>query len=278
MSTVERQSPRTRTPAPTSHAFVAIVKRGVRDRRRAPLTWGGSLGALSALIVAIWPSIEDSISSAVEGYPEGLKQAFGITELNTVEAYLNAEMFSLIVPLAVAFFSVRMIVAAIASAEESGHLDTLLSAPVSRRVLAAGAFAAAGLSTAAVLVVTALITWAAAGIAGSALSLGPLAAGVAMVWALAMFFAGLALLATGPLHHPAAVTAVATGSLVAMYMVDVLGKVADSLEPLRWVSAFKYYGSALLDGLDPLAFAGLTLAGVVFAAVGALLFERRDVL
>jgi len=63
-----------------------------------------------------------------------------------------------------------------------------------------------------------------------------------------------------------------------MYVIDLVGKVADALEPLRWASAFRYYGSAIQDGIDPLAFAGLTLVGVGLAAVGALLFERRDVL
>jgi len=31
------------------------------------------------------------------------------------------------------------------------------------------------------------------------------------------------------------------------------------------------------DGIDPLAFAGLALAGAVLAAAGAFLFDRRDV-
>ena len=71
---------------------------------------------------------------------------------------------------------------------------------------------------------------------------------------------------------------IATGTLVAMYVIDLVGKLADPIEPLRWASAFRYYGSAIDDGIDPLAFAGLTLTGVALAAAGAWLFERRDVL
>jgi ABC-2 type transport system permease protein len=47
---------------------------------------------------------------------------------------------------------------------------------------------------------------------------------------------------------------------------------------LRYASAFRYYGSAIQDGIDPLAFAGLTLAGVALTAAGAVLLRRRDVL
>lgn len=266
------------SPPAGGTAFAALVRRGVLDRRRAPLTWGVSLGAMSALIVAMWPSIDESISKAVRSYPKGLKEAFGIDELNNVAAYLDAEMFSLIIPLAVSFFAVRVVVGMLASAEESGHLDTLLAAPISRRALAASAIATAGIASAAVLAVIGALAWVAGAISGSSLPLDRTAAAAVSVWALAMFFTGLAVLATGPLRRPGAVTAVATGTLVAMYVIDVLGRVAGGVESIRWASAFRYYGSALKDGLDPLACAGLTVAGLVMGVVGALLFERRDVL
>ncbi len=265
------------TPQPALSVFGTLVRRGMRDRRRAPLSWGGSLGAMSALIVAIWPSIEGSISKAVRSYPRGLKEAFGIGELNNVAAYLDAEMFSLIVPLALSFFAVRVITSAIASAEEAGHLDTLLAAPVSRRVLVASALATAAAMSAVILAVLGTASWIAGAIAGSGLPLGRLVAALVGVWALAMLFAGLAALATGPLRRPAAVTAVATGTLIAMYVIDLLGKIARDVEPVRWASAFRYYDSPLADGLDPLAAAGLALTGVGLAAVGALLLERRDI-
>ena len=56
----------------------AVVRRGLRDHRRAPLAWGLPLGAMCALIVGIYPSIQDSLNELTKNYPEGLKQAFGI--------------------------------------------------------------------------------------------------------------------------------------------------------------------------------------------------------
>ena len=43
------------------------------------------------------------------------------------------------------------------------------------------------------------------------------------------------------------------------------------------MSVFKYYGSALTDGIDPLAFVALTACGAALAFAGSLAFERRDV-
>lgn len=236
------------------------------------------LGAMSALIVAIYPSIEDSLTELTKNYPEGLKEAFGIEQLNTVEAYLDAEMFSLIVPLTIAFFAVRSISRELSVAEERGYLDTTLTAPLSRRVLVAGSFAVTAVASAAVLAAVLVLTMAVAGIAGAGLAFAKLVAGVASVWPLAVFSAGLAVLTAGFLHRSAPVTAIAIGTIVGMYVIDLAGKLAEPAEPFRLVSAFKYYGSGLTEGIDPAAFAGLTLCGAVLAFAGSLIFERRDVL
>lgn len=267
------------SPAPPAwpRSLCAVVRRGLLDQARAPLTWGGGLGAMSALIAALWPSIEGSVDQLMKSYPESLKDAFNIAELDSVEKYVDAEMLSLIVPLALAFFAIRCIVRATVGAEERGYLDTLLSLPLSRRVLMAGSYVVTGVAAAAVLAVVWALTWVTGTIAGTGISAGTLAAGVFNVWPLAMAFAGLAALAAGALRHPGAVTAVATGTLVAMYIVDVVGKLSDALEPLRVASAFRWYGSAIQDGFDVSHAAGLTLAGVVLAVAGAVLFERRDV-
>jgi ABC-2 type transport system permease protein len=121
------------------------------------------------------------------------------------------------------------------------------------------------------------MTLAAATVVGAHPSPLVLGRGMANVWPLAMLFAGVAALACGRLHRAAPVTAIATGALVGMYVIDLVGKLADPVAPLRRLSAFRYYGSAVRDGIDPVAFAALALAGVALAAIGALLLERRDV-
>ncbi|MFP5362999.1 MAG: ABC transporter permease subunit [Thermoleophilia bacterium] len=270
---------RTAFRAPSSRRTLRLlVRRGLRDNRRAPLTWGGGLGAMTALMAAIWPSIEDSTAELVESYPTGLKEAFGIQQLDTIEKYIDAEMLSLIMPLALAFFAVRCATRATVGAEDRGHLDTLLSLPVSRRVLVASSFVVTGLALVAILAVVWSLTWVAGTLAGGGISGTTLAAGLLNVWPLSMVFAGLAVLAAGVSHRPAVVTAVGAGTLVAMYVVDLVGRLADPVEPLRVVSAFRYYGSAVQDGLEAGHMLGLTIVALALAAIGARLFERRDVL
>ena len=208
--------------------IAVLIRRGLLDRRRALLTWSLSLGATGAFFMAIWPSVEDSIGEVAENYPAGLKEAFGIGALSNAQEYLNAELFSLILPVAIGLLALRTVAAAIDGAQERGYLDGLA------------------------------------------------AAGYANVWPLAIFTAGVAMVVTGVSQHAATVTGVAAGTLVGMYVLDLMGKLADSIEPVRWLSVFRYYGSAGIDGIDPVAFAGVTLAGVALAVAGTLLFERRD--
>jgi ABC-2 type transport system permease protein len=246
------------------------------DRRRSVLAWGLPLGLMSAFIVAIFPSVEDSISKAVQGYPQGLKEAFGIGQLSNVEQYLQAEMLSLIVPLALGYLAVRAVASGLTGAAETGRLDVLLSAPVSRTRLVAAGFLATAAELAAVLVVTGLLTGIGSLLAGAGLDAGAAAEGFANVWPLALLFAGFGTVAAGFSLRTSVVTGSVAGLLVAMYVIDLVGRLDPDLHPLRYVSDFKYYGNAIEDGVEPLAFAGVTLAACLLAALGAWLFERRD--
>ncbi len=253
-----------------------LLRRGLLDRRRALIVWALSVGLTGAFFMLVWPSIDDAISTALDSYPDSIKEAFGITSLSNAEQYLNAEMFSFILPFALAIFALRTVASAIDGAQERGHLDVLLSAPVSRRRLVAATFAAVAIELAVILLASWALTCLGSLVAGADLDAGLAAAGYANVFPLAIFTAGIAMLVTGISQHAGAVTGIASGVLVAMYVLDLLGRLSDSVEPFRWLSAFRYYGTAAVDGIDPLAFAGLTAAGIALAAIGTILFERRD--
>lgn len=248
----------------------------LRDRRRALLAWGLPLGLMSAFIVAIFPSVEDALGKAIRDYPTELKEAFSIGELATVEQYLEAEMLSLIVPLAVGYLAARSVASGLSGAAESGRLDVLLSAPISRTRLVGASFTATAVELASVLAVSLLLTMLGSWLVGAGLAFDAALAGFANVWPLALLFAGLGVVVTGFSLRTSVVTGSVAGALIAMYVMDLIGRLDSSLDWIRYGSVFKYYGNAIEDGIDPLAFIGVTAAGIVLAALGAWLFERRD--
>jgi beta-exotoxin I transport system permease protein len=254
----------------------ALVAAQLRERRRSLLSWGLPLGLWSAFIVSIFPSIEGALVKAVRSYPAALKQAFGIGELSTVEQYLHAEMLSLIVPLAVGYLAVRSVASGLSGAAESGRLDVLLSAPLSRHRLVAAGFCAMAIELAAVLAITLILTSAASLLSGAGLSFASALAGFANVWPAALLFGALGIVVCGFSLRTSVVTGSVAGVLVGMYVLDLVGRLDHGLDAVRYVSVFRYYGKAIEDGLDAASFVGVTVVAIALAALGATLFERRD--
>ena len=221
------------------------------------------------------PSVQDALSKVIGKYPPALKAAFGVGELSEVEQYLHVEMLSLIVPLALGYLAVRAVASGLSGASESGRLDVLLSSPVSRPTLATASFAATAVELAAVLVMTVALTMVGV-ISGRTLAGSRPVAGYASVWPLALVFAGLGIVATGWSLRTSVVTGAVAGVLVTMYVIDLIGRLSPDVSGIRYLSVFKYYGNAVEEGLDPIAFCGVTATAVALAAVGAWLFDRRD--
>ena len=96
------------------------------------------------------------------------------------------------------------------------------------------------------------------------------------MWPLGICAAGVAVLADGVARRPSAVAGVSMGVLVAMYAVDLAGRLTGAPDAVRWGCAFRWYGAPLRDGLEPSCVVPM-LAGLALCVAGALLFERRDV-
>jgi ABC-2 type transport system permease protein len=236
---------------------------------------------MSAMVVAIFPSIQGSaqFDQLIESYPDALKEAFGISAASFSDpaGYLAAELFSLVAPLAAAAFMVHAVVSGISSAERSGALDVVLSAPVRRRQLVAGQLAGAAVALLGIALVLAVCTQGAALVFGVDLAVSDTLAGAFNLWPLGVFAGGVAALLAGLLRRSSVVAGGAAAVLVVMYLVEVLGKLSDAFAALDGLSAFHYYGSAIEDGLDPASVAILLAAGAALAALGSRLLERRDV-
>jgi ABC-2 type transport system permease protein len=61
-----------------------------------------------------------------------------------------------------------------------------------------------------------------------------------------------------------------------MYVIDLMGRLDPSIDGVRYVSVFRYYGNAVDNGIDPLSFIGVTAAAALLASIGTVLVDRRD--
>lgn len=122
-----------------------------------------------------------------------MRELFGIgegTDLGTIEGFLASQLFSFLVPWALAFFPILASAGAIAGAEERGTMDVLLSNPIPRWQLVAGSFVATTLSLLGILAMFSLATWVPAMLLDVDLSLREAAEAVLNLWPLCIFFGG----------------------------------------------------------------------------------------
>ena len=220
----------------------ALVLRTMRLQARGVLIWGAALGLYSAAIVASYTTFSanaDQMNQLLDAYPEGMLEAFGITDLGDVENYMNSQVF-LLAPLALAFFPILAAAGTIAGAEERGTIDVLLGNPIPRWQLVVGGFASIALSLLAILAIMGALTQVTAVLMDVDLSLNSTAAAVLNMWPLCLLFGAGAMLCSAVFHRRALAIAVPAFLLFAMYLLDTLGRVSEDLEDIQPASAFYY--------------------------------------
>ncbi len=264
-----------REPTGTFGALAAYM---MRLQIKSVLIWGGVLGAYAAAMVASYLSFGDpeQMEQLLSAYPEGMLEAFGITDMSTIEGYLSSQIFNLI-PLAVAFFPILALSSAIAGSEERGTIDVLLGNPIPRWQLVVASFVATAASLLAIVAIMGGLMYGTALLTDIELDFTASVEAVLSLWPISIFFGGLALLCSAVFHRRALAIAVPGFVLLAMYLADTLGRVSEELEAYRDFSVFYYYGAAITDGIDWPSFFGVSGAAVFFALLAVVAFRRRDI-
>jgi ABC-2 type transport system permease protein len=272
----ERRHAAKRAPRGT---LFALVSHTVRMQLRGVIIWGAALGLYSAAMVASFTAIEGSaeqLNQLMEAYPKGMLEAFGVTDLGDPANYLHSQVFGF-APLALSFFTIMALSAAVAGAEERGTMDVLLGNPLPRWQLVIGNFVAAALSLLAICAVVGLLTWGMAVLVDVELSVRQVAEAVLNLWPVCIMFGALALLCSALFHRRGLAIAIPAFLLFGMYLLDTIGRASEDLEDLRPVSVFYYYGSAIENGIDWADFGGIILVALALVLLAVLAFGRRDI-
>jgi ABC-2 type transport system permease protein len=249
--------------------YAYLLRRGLRTA----VIWGAAIAAYTAALILSFPAVKESLS--VQTYPEALQQAFNMSDLSHINGYLAVEVFTLL-PLVVALYPIISLAGAIAGAEERGRLDVLLGTPLSRRDLLIASFAATATLLAGIVVVLGVSGWLTGVAADIDLAFGDIMGASLALWPISMFFGGVALAVSSVARRFAIAAGVAIGALMAMYGLDTIGKIAEN-ETVRWISAFRWYGDPIQQGIDWPGSLGLIAATILLGLVALVQFDRRDI-
>jgi ABC-2 type transport system permease protein len=261
-----------------------LFLKNLRDKRAALFWWSFSFFLLNILVSSVFQSVAESapdLEAYIESLPEALVAAFGIEEgmsIASAPGFLNAELFSLMIPIMFLVFAINFGSATIAGEEEAGTLGLLLSLPLPRWRVLLEKFLAMIIG----IVLLALVTWVSL-VVGVELfdmdiSSGLLAAASANVALLGLTFGSISLAVGAATGRRGLAVAVGVALSAASYLLNILSGLVDSLQPYEAISPFYYYLNAnpLVYGLqigDVVVLVGVTL---VFLVVALFAFERRD--
>jgi ABC-2 type transport system permease protein len=249
----------------------AQVRELLRGQTRNILVWGLSMGLLGALYMVLFPTMGKQAQGYLDALPPAYLEFLGMQAgLSTPRGWLAMEMFNLVAPLGLPFFTILLGARAVAGAEERGRLDVLLSNPVPRWQLVVSHFLAMAIGLAGILVLLFAL-------AGVDLGPGPVAAGSFNLLPFCLVFGGLALLMSTLVRRSSLAVAVPGAVLVAMYVLNGVGAVSDSLRPLRPLSLFYHYGSAVETGLPWASFLLILAGSLALAGLAVVAFARRDI-
>lgn len=256
-----------------------VFSKGVRDQRWALLGWGLGVGLLVLIEAAVWPSIRDmpNFDELMESYPEAMRELFNVQEMTTGTGFMNAELFSLILPMVFIFYGVSRGARMVAGEEESGYLEVVLVTPVSNRsvLLQKAAALATGVVALGMLLVLVLVSCSAVFDMGIGLG-DTLVGGLAMIM-LGLEFGWLALAVGAATGHRAVALGVGGAAAVAAYVVYALGQIVGSVEFYQPFSPFQQaLHNGPLGGGAPLTLLWVALGAVAVVTVSIPVFDHRD--
>jgi ABC-2 type transport system permease protein len=261
--------------------FANVFAKSLRDLRRSVAGWSISIVALVVVMAALWPSIRGmpDLTEFLAAYPEAMKQLFDIEAITTAAGYLNAELFSLLLPGMFIAFGVARGARLVAGDEEDGTLETLVVTPVSRTRLLLDKTAALVVAIAVLGLVLFASTWAAGAVVDMDLGPATIAVGALSMTLLGIEHGVLAL-AVGAATGRRAL-AIGVGAVVALagYVLYVSALFVEAMEPWQPLSPFQ---QALGDGplgatAVPIPFAWMPLAALVVLGIAGVVFDRRDI-
>ena len=237
--------------------------------------WTLGIAGWAVWVVFVVQLIEVRLTNLLSGSPAmvDLLKNLGGGDVSINAGFLSA-MF-IFLPLFLMAFAVTQ-VSSWSADEQDGRLELVLTSPQPRLQVVLGRFAALATATVVISLITLLASVVAAAAAGLKLDTGNLAAATLGMIPLGLLVAAIGYLASGWLRS-AADTGLLSFLLAAWFFVSFIGPELKLPDATLRLSAFYYYGTPLLHGLQVTSVLGVIAVAAVALGLGALRFARKDI-
>lgn len=259
-----------------------IFFKSLYDHRLATFFWFLGVFLMMVMYITMYPSIAGSseIGEAMAQLPEAFQSIFGDLSIITMpEGYLEAELFSLTLPLIIVIASVVLSGAVIYKEETSGSIELLLSRPISRTSFLVQKIAALLLHTSVIAIAAILGLLVGQLFVEFPISLANYSVAVLQSLLLGLIFGLLSLAVTAAKPSRGLSVGLPTVLFVLGFVVNGFAASVEFFDAIKAFTPFHYYQSltVLLDGPIWSDVAVLTSINVVLLGITLVAFSRRDV-
>ncbi|MCP4436746.1 MAG: ABC transporter permease subunit [Actinomycetia bacterium] len=262
---------------------LAITGRSLRDRRGSLIWWAVGIFLYTAMIMAVWPVIEDNkeFEELAKSYPEALKAMMGgpdaFDAFTTPAGFLDTYLYSMILPFILVGLAVAMGAALLGGDEEDGKLELLLSYPVTRTSAVGQKALAMTTAVVAIAALVVLLIFAVGSLVDLDVGIAGLLSATLGTALFALLHGQIAMLGGAVLGRRGVALGVGWGVALGGYLLNVLSGIDSSLSWLRWLSPLHYAtANTPLNNGPPVEYLAL-LAALVLATTATLVaFRRHD--
>lgn len=253
-----------------------------RDNRKSFLFWAIGTSALIILTVLFFPQVSDIPElSEIFDKESAIASVFmgGFTDMTSPEGYLNSQLFAMAIPLILIIFSINRCSGTIATEEDRGTLDVLLSHPISRLRVISEKLIAILLESVFLSVVIFVSVVIGASMVKMDLSItGPLSVTISTLL-LSTLFGTLALAVTAVNGKRGIAIGISGGIGVLTYFIYALTPLTETLKHGSKISPWHYYINAdpLSNGLNLVHAGTLISITILFSTIALFMFNKRDI-
>jgi ABC-2 type transport system permease protein len=278
----------TRTPTPTAARrrtptpllLRSVYLKTLRDQRRSLVGWSIGIALLVVVEAAVWPSFKDmpAIDDLMSQYPDYMKDLFDVESMTSGIGFMNAELFTLLLPALFVIHGVGRGARMIAGEEEAGTLDVLLVTPVSTVRLVLSKALALVTASALLGLVLWLVTLVCSLAIGMGIDAGEAASGVLAQVLLGVEYGMLALAVGAATGRHSLAVGVPAALAVAAYVLHAVSLLVSGVDPWQELSPVH---QAIADGPLgaglPSSYLWLVLGTLVVLGASLRVLDHRDI-
>ncbi|MFG1798181.1 ABC transporter permease subunit [Nocardia sp. NPDC049149] len=257
-----------------------VYTKCLRDQRRGLIGWSIGIALLVLLESAIWPTFSDmsGIQEFLKSYPEAMRKLFNLDQFATGTGFLNAELFSMMLPILFLVFTIGRGARGIAGEEERGTLELLLVNGVSPIRLALEQAAVVVTSVAVLGVVLFGSVVACSAIFGLGIPIAFAATGALSMTLLGMEFGLIAAAVGAATGKRVLALSAATILAVGAYMLYVASQLVTAVAPWGpWSPFHQAIAAGPMGAGLPLPLLWLLAGGICCVLAALPIFDRRDI-